>query len=172
MGRLSIFLLMVVIACLLAAVYGALHNQVSYTVGPDYFHHLKFAQFGIADTVSPRLGAAQVGVAASWWMGLVIGLPLALLALLIRGPERAMIRAFLVAVVLVIGTTAGFGMMSLGLPLSPEMADRVPVPAAAADPEGFRRAALLHGASYLAAVIGMAAGLLVMGVAVIRSRRG
>ncbi|MGF7239887.1 hypothetical protein ABIC11_000292 [Pseudomonas oryzihabitans] len=34
----------------LAALYGALHDQLSYGLGPDYFDCLKFSQFGLLDS--------------------------------------------------------------------------------------------------------------------------
>ena len=166
------FLKMLGLACLMAAAYGALHNQVSFTIGPDYFHHLKFAQFGISPGVPDRLGAALVGAFASWWMGLVIGLPLATAAMFIRAPDRARMRAFGIAALVVLAVTLGLGLASLALPLPPEAAEMLPVPEAAPDPDGFRRAAMLHGVSYLAGIIGLLAGLVVMGLAILRSRRG
>lgn len=162
---------MMMVACFLAGIYGALHNQVSYTIGPDYFHHLKFAQFGIPDEMSPRLGAAQVGFLASWWMGLIIGLPLATLAMLIKGPDRALLRPFLVSAVLVIGITAGFGLMSLGLPIPPSAAELLAVPDTVTDPDGFRRAALLHNTSYLSGLLGLLGGVMFMGLMVWKSRK-
>jgi hypothetical protein len=62
-----------------AAVFGALHNQLSYSVGPTYFTALKFDQFAIPPDTAPRLGAALVGIQASWWMGPLIALPAFLL---------------------------------------------------------------------------------------------
>ena len=49
-----------VIACLFAGLYGVLHNQISFTVSPEYFTAFKFHRFQIQD-ISPRLGAAIVG---------------------------------------------------------------------------------------------------------------
>jgi hypothetical protein len=33
------------IACLIAGAYGALHNQISYSVASEYFQQFKFIQF-------------------------------------------------------------------------------------------------------------------------------
>ena len=41
--------------CLNAGVYGALHNQISFTVSPDYFFAFKFRQFGIPEEFRDRL---------------------------------------------------------------------------------------------------------------------
>jgi hypothetical protein len=68
---------MVRVACLGAVVagcYGALHDQVSYAISPEYFTKLKFRQFDYADFGwPPRLFAAEVGFLATWWVGLVAG---------------------------------------------------------------------------------------------------
>ncbi|CTQ34276.1 hypothetical protein [Jannaschia rubra] len=52
-----------------------LHDRVSFAVWPDYSFALKFPQPVIPPDWPPRLGAAWVGVLASWRMGLVTGVP-------------------------------------------------------------------------------------------------
>jgi hypothetical protein len=79
---------MMLIACVIAALYGAIHNQISYTVSPEYFTTLKFEQFDIDPSIPDRLGASLVGVYASWWMGLVLGAILVPLGLLIPGAKN------------------------------------------------------------------------------------
>ncbi len=154
--RLLLIPVLTAFACLMAALYGALHNQISYAVGPDYFHGFKFLQFGVGPDVPPRLGAALIGVQASWWMGLVVGLPIA--ALCARAPSgRAMARLFLRCTAIVLTVTLVLGLASLLVPV--EMLDGlVPVPATAQDAQGFARAALMHDTSYLAGILGMLAG--------------
>jgi len=49
---------------------GALHNQVSYTVRPDYFYAFKFHHLPFRP-LQNRSGASIVGWHASWWMGLI-----------------------------------------------------------------------------------------------------
>jgi len=70
-----IYLLLVAFSVLLAGFYGIIHNQISYTVSPDYFTKFKFRQFGFVDLPLPeRVRASMVGFLASWWMGILIGL--------------------------------------------------------------------------------------------------
>jgi hypothetical protein len=54
--------------CLISGLYGALHNQISYSVSPDYFDAYKFIQFDVPVTLRDRVGASIVGWQASWWM--------------------------------------------------------------------------------------------------------
>ncbi|MFD2857128.1 hypothetical protein ACFSZS_23640 [Seohaeicola zhoushanensis] len=66
MARAGVFLGLMGLAVLVAAAFGALHNQVSYTVGPDYFHAFKFRQFTIPREMDPasappRSGCWQAG---------------------------------------------------------------------------------------------------------------
>jgi hypothetical protein len=72
------FITILTSAILIASLYGALHNQISYSISPEYFTRFKFQQFDIDTRLPPRIGAAFVGVRATWWMGLLIGLIIAL----------------------------------------------------------------------------------------------
>lgn len=57
-----------------AGLYGAVHDQISYTVSPEYFTKLKFHQFAAANFGwPPRAFAAEVGFLGSWWVGLIAG---------------------------------------------------------------------------------------------------
>lgn len=61
-------------ALLIAGIYGALHDQISYTVSNEYFTKFKHIQFGLADSPLPeRVKVALTGFLATWWMGVPIG---------------------------------------------------------------------------------------------------
>ena len=42
MSKLAWIPVLFLVACLFAGIYGALHNQISYTVSPEYFTQFKF----------------------------------------------------------------------------------------------------------------------------------
>ena len=53
------------VSCCIAALFGALHNQVSFTLSDEYFTKFKFFQFGLSEfDVAPRILAAYVGILA------------------------------------------------------------------------------------------------------------
>jgi len=81
-----VFILLCLAAMVAAGIFGVLHNQLSFSVGASYFYDVKFAQFGINPDIPPRIGAAQVGWMASWWMGLAMALPAMLIGFL-RSPR-------------------------------------------------------------------------------------
>ncbi len=73
--KLLIVFLFVLMAMLAAGLFGALHDQISYTVSPEYFTRFKFPMFHLLDANVPeRIRAAEVGFLASWWMGVPLGL--------------------------------------------------------------------------------------------------
>ena len=62
------------IGAFIAGLYGVLHDQVTYTISPEYFTKLKFAQFQYANVgISDRFFVGTIGFLATWWVGLFIG---------------------------------------------------------------------------------------------------
>jgi hypothetical protein len=62
-----------------AALFGMIHNQISYFVSPEYYTKFKSIQFRLLDPHVPdRVRVAIVGFRASWCDGNSIGHPLRL----------------------------------------------------------------------------------------------
>ena len=58
----------------LAGIYGVIHDQVTYSICPEYFTRLKFSQFHYADFGWPtRVFVGEIGFLATWWVGFVAG---------------------------------------------------------------------------------------------------
>lgn len=73
-GRLWAMLRIAMVGAVVAGIYGALHDQISYSISPEYFTKLKFRQFSYADFGwPPRLFASEIGFLATWWVGLLGG---------------------------------------------------------------------------------------------------
>src|SRR5690242_10176342 len=59
-----------VVGAIVAGVYGMLHDQITYTISPEYFTKLKFDQFAYAEFgFSERVFVAEIGFLATWWVG-------------------------------------------------------------------------------------------------------
>jgi hypothetical protein len=165
MGKFPIFFLLLAAAALAAALFGALHNQLSYTVGPTYFTAFKFVQFDIDPALPERLGAAIVGIRASWWMGPLVGLPAFLYGLFAIPVARTYLAAGLGAIFLVI-VLATFGALSgllagLAADASGLLDDWIMRPPGA-ERGDFYRAGFMHDASYLAGALGLIAAFFPM----------
>ena len=137
----------------LAALYGALHDQVSYGLGPDYFTCLKFPQFGLLDTaLAPHWQAARVGLQA----GAVAGLPLGLALLWLARGRPAGDRYLWRGSAAVLLGALSCALLGLGLGwLALELGSVLRVPACVQDRRGFLLAAWMHDGSYLGALLGL-----------------
>ncbi len=156
MARLLYFLPLLLFSCLLAGLYGALFNQISYTVAPAYFHEFKFSEVGVDPGLQSRLGAVLIGAMASWWMGLILGLPLFLVGLLIRD-DGVFWRSYLVAVALTVVTALLCGLAALGyaaLSYTPASLPAWMAGREVAQPVAFARAGTMHMSSSLGGVVG------------------
>lgn len=141
----------------LAGLYGALHDQLSYGIGPEYFTCLKFPQFGLLDeSIAPRWRAAQVGLLAGAVAGLPLGLVLCWWVRRRGGTSRLLWRgaAWVVLGAMLLATLGlAFGWLALHL------ASVQRVPACVQDAQGFLLAAWMHDGSYLGALAGLLAFL-------------
>lgn len=74
LARLPAMLCLAALGAACAATYGAIHDQISFALSPEYFTKLKFRQFAWADCdLPPRAFASEVGALATWWVGLIAG---------------------------------------------------------------------------------------------------
>jgi len=113
MNKLLVFLLLVLIAIVLSGLYGMIHNQISYTVSPEYFTKFKFRQFSLVDAPWPdRVRASVVGLLASWWMGIPIGFIVGACGFVHAGAGR-MFKVTLASFAIVVGFTLLFGLAGL-----------------------------------------------------------
>jgi hypothetical protein len=162
--RLPGMLRIALLGAVLAAAYGALHDQISYSISPEYFTKLKFHQFWYANFGWPnRVYASEVGILASWWVGLIGGWVLARLGLdqLPQAMRRqAIAKSFAIVFAIgiaggAIGALAGF-VTAHDADLSgwhewKEVLELSDLP-------GFITVAFLHYGSYLGALVGIICG--------------
>lgn len=123
----------IVLLCIVASVvYGILHDQVTARVCVEYF---TIGHPPVFDTQSPTLLALGWGVIATWWVGLLLGVPLACVSRLGSRPALtagdllrplAILLAVMSAVSLIAGLS-GYGLARAGrVWLVEPLASRVP----------------------------------------------
>ncbi len=149
---------------LVAGTYGILHDQVTYTIAPEYFTRMKFDQFHFADLGwPPRVFVAEIGFLATWWVGLPAGWVLARIALP-AWPQAQALRRCARGFAIIIGTAAAagaggyfFGLFLGGDPAGWQEYCRV---IGVEDADAFVRVAATHNASYIGGGIGLVAAVL------------
>ncbi len=158
MKRGFIFLLAMVLIPLMAGLYGALHDQLSFTVSPEYFTRFKYEQFGFEPVWfgGHRQTVAVIGFLATWWVGLFIAVFLAPLGFLFKDPVR-MRQELQRAIAITLGTAAVCGLLGLGYGLL--FIDHTPVgwyvPESLLDEHAFLAVGSMHNMSYLGGVLGL-----------------
>ena len=162
MLRILMFPLLLLFACLLAGIYGAIHDQVSYSISSEYFTAYKFKQFDISEGLQNRVGVALVGWYASWWMGIFIGLPILIVGL-IFDDWRLYRRYCLWAFAVVAGTTFLFGFFDFILvdyAINESTLPRYVFPPEVVNRLGFAKVGTLHNSSYCGGFVGILTGSL------------
>lgn len=150
------FILIVLLSVFTAVVYGILHDQVTARICVEYFTIGHPPVFGTED---PTLLGIGWGIIATWWVGLMLGVPLAIAARLGKRPKRdvrSLVRplVWLMGISAVIALAAGIGgwtLASLGyVGLVGYLSEAVP-------PErhvAFLADGFAHTASYAAGFLG------------------
>ena len=146
---------------LIAGGYGILHDQITYSIGPEYFINFKFEQFQWANL---RRGntvfVSCIGFLATWWVGLVCGWILAR-RMLPNQDRRVAVRKVLIGFVIIFATGIAFGIGGYfyGNWRGPDgdysawtnVFDQLGV----MDHWAFMRVAYIHNAGYLGGLVGL-----------------
>ena len=149
------------VGAVVAGVYGMLHDQVTYTISPEYFTKLKFHQFDYADFGFPnRVFVAEVGFLATWWVGFVCAWFLA--RRMIPGQARPeALRKISVGFAIILGcallsASIGFGYGLWRGPGADNSAWELRLSLLGVERGwSFIRVAYIHNASYLGGLVGL-----------------
>ena len=146
----------------LAGLFGILHDQITYTISPEYFKRMKFDQFRAADFgLPPRGRVALIGFLGTWWVGLIGAWFLARVAVRKwRRPGKPVMKALLgiIAIAVVFGIAGYFAGPAF-------LRNRAGWPDALAgmgvtDAQAFHRVAAIHLGSYVGALLSWLAMLI------------
>jgi hypothetical protein len=160
--KFAVFLLLFIIICFIAGIYGFLHDQISYTVSPEYFTKLKFQQFYIPEVLYNRIGAGIVGIKATWWMGLVIGIIIIPIGLIIPGWKNYFI-IMVWTFIYIILTALIMGIIALIYGLIKYDINNLPnfnVPDGVENAVNFCVVGNMHNFSYIGGLIGIVVGII------------
>lgn len=166
MRKLATFLIIVLAAVVIASIYGVGHDQVTYSISPEYYTKFKFIQFDLADSgaaqhmTQPRSAVVMVGVEATWWMGLYIGVILAAFALMFRNADTMFASAMqALGVVLVIAIVCAVIGGFYGHYVLAKRGVDWWLPNGLVHRTDFITAGSIHNFSYLGGVIGLAVAI-------------
>ncbi|WP_298393302.1 hypothetical protein [Flavobacterium sp.] len=161
MKKVGILLITIFISVLLASLYGALHDQITYSISSEYFTIYKFDQFGFQDwgNQNPRLTTALIGVLATWWVGLFIGIFQGLVGL-IHNDYKLMLNYVLKAIFITLGITIIFGIIGFLVEyFNPATYNNCCFPYSINDGKNFKIVGSIHNYGYVGGEIGAFVGI-------------
>ncbi len=161
-GKLETLILIVILTPLIGGIYGILHDQLTYTISPEYYTKFKFYQFGLMDAgneaifPNPRIQVAAVGFMATWWTGIPIGLILGLVGL-IHKDSKQMFRITLRAIIisLLVALLTGLIGLAFGKLHLAEIGVKWRLPNILMDVKNFIAVGSMHNFSYLGGLFGL-----------------
>lgn len=152
--------------------YGVLLDQITITISEEYFTKFKFIRFGIGQLhveeltggqlvsevrlESPRMGAVLIGILASWWVGLLMGIVLGFIAWSFKNSKEMFALGlrliFIVLSITIASALVGCGYAELFQLNSPP---DWPFPINLYDKKSFIRVGCIHNFSYIGGGIGL-----------------
>ncbi len=159
--------LIISIAPLIGGIYGVFHDQITYTISPEYYTKFKFYQFGLMDIgneaifPNPRIEVSIVGFLATWWMGVPIGIILGLVGLIHKDSRQMFIftlKAFLITVIVAFAT--GLVGLAFGSLYLADIGVNWWLPENLIDKKSFIAVGSMHNFSYLGGLTGLVAGII------------
>lgn len=144
----------------MAGIFGMVHDQVTYTIGPSYFHAFKFEQFKDFDFgLHPRFFASIIGFLATWWVGMIIGWLVGRVCYS-RQDHKIAFKKSIKAIACIFALTILFGIVAYFISVAThsdakakwwcEMFSGISIDQA----KNFRTVGYIHNAGYLGAIFG------------------
>ena len=161
--KIGLLILLIIISIILASIYGIFHNQISYSISTEYFTKFKFEQFGFVEygLDTPRMTAGLIGIWATWWFGLLIGLINGIVGLF-QPTSKIMWKSSFGATIRTLLIAIGFGILGIlvGKFIISNLNADWNLPADLTDRESFLNAGTMHNFSYLGGIIGLIYGII------------
>lgn len=156
MRKFGLFSATIFCSILLGGLYGIIHDQITFSISPEYFTRFKYQQFGLEPIGNDRVNVAIIGFWATWWFGAFIGLVIGGAALFYKDPRemkaaiiKAIKRVFIIAIIFgAAGFLAGkFYLVRTGVHWN--------FPEGLKDKDRFIITGTIHNASYLGGLVGL-----------------
>lgn len=144
---------------MLSGMYGVLHDQITYSISPEYFTRLKFFQFQWANIgLPPRLFVGEIGFLATWWVGFFSAWFLARIAVP-AWPIGMAVRRCLAGfgVIFILAFIAGVIGFYFGVRHSGDYSSwkEICLKLGVTDVPAFVRVAYIHNAGYVGGLVGL-----------------
>lgn len=156
--RIVVLVSLILLAALTGGVYGALYDQLTYSISPEFFTKFRFGLFNLDPDMDERMAVAKIGFINTWKTGAVLGGILAFAGLINANYKHMFkytVQAFLITLLIAFATgMIGWGVGPMGDELDPDFAAMNIV-----DVKSFKTVLNMNNFSNAGGVIGMLVGI-------------
>jgi hypothetical protein len=148
---------LIIFSSLLGGIYGAIYDQLTYSISPEFFTKFRFELFNVDPAMNTRLTVARIGFLNTWKAGSIIGSVLALTGM-INADYKRMIRFSIYA--FVIALTIAYITGLIGWAVSPLASQDDPgMELNILNKDAFKTVVNMNNFSYAGGVVGMLVGI-------------
>lgn len=157
--RTFIFIVLLILAPVLASLYGFLHDQITFSISEEFFTKFRFNDYVMPHTWHPRAKAGMIGIMNAWKTGIPFGIILTAVGRIHKNTHKLMVYTFYTYLVTFF-MTAAFSLIAIYMPAPAEMVELVKtMPANITDPIAFQRVVRINNFGYVGGIIGMLMGI-------------
>jgi len=154
-------IIIIFLSIIIASLFGAIHNQISYSVSSEFFKDFLFGNFGVYDWEinNDRISASLVGILGSYWVGLILGIIYSIIFLLLKIENN--FKNILNAILINIGFAFLGSLIAyiiskfIGIENSGVFMDF-----GTQHPQNYIEAVYMHNGSYYGGIVGLIAGII------------
>ena len=156
------YLLLPILGSLIAGIYGVLHDQITYTIAPEYYTRFKYIQFQISEHLHNRIGVSIVGFAATWWVGLFLGIVFSAVGFIQPTAQRMrqVTIKCIVWTIFIVACMGGVGYF-IGRFAMDAYNPSYYFPPGVQDKQNFLAVGMIHNLGYLGGLIGLVVGIII-----------
>lgn len=155
-------ILIIIFSIIIASLFGAMHNQISYSVSSEFFTDFLFGNFGTNEwnLKNERLEASIIGIIGSYWFGLILGIIYVIIFLFMKTENNL---KYIKNAILI-----NIGFAFLGSFIAYLIAkffvsyenSGVFIDFGTQNPQNYLEAAFMHTGSYIGGIAGIVAGII------------
>jgi hypothetical protein len=154
--RLFLFIALLILAPMLASIYGFIHDQITFSISEEFFTKFRFLDYDLPKNWHPRAKAGFIGIMNAWKVGIPFGIILTTIGRIHKKDLDFLNYTFLAYMTTFLMSFI-FTMIAIYMPEPTE--DAITLPADITDKIAFARVVTINNFGYVGGIIGMLCGI-------------
>jgi hypothetical protein len=157
--RTFIFIALLILAPMMAALYGFIHDQITFSISEEFFTKFRFAHYDFPHAWHPRARAGMIGIINAWKTGIPFGIILTAVGRIHANTHKLLFYTFY-TYLLTFFMSFAFAIIAEYVPVSTDVVNfRQTLPENITDPIAFQRVVQINNFGYVGGIVGMLMGI-------------